>query len=341
MKKVNLSLVAVALMLGLVLLGSPNLATAKILTLGTMPVGSTVNMAGSGIAVLVNAHTPLNVKVMPVANEAVWIPMMNSGEVQLGVGLMPEVEYATLGKGLWEKGAKRMKIKGFPVRLVALGAKAYLSFNVRGDSKFKSISDLKGAKVARYMPKAAIQDFVLASLANGNLGPDDIKFIPVANPVEAGKALMDGRVDAAYTAPDAPIIMEMVSKVKARYLPHDIYKGGQERVKAVNHQLRIEVPEVTFPHIMEERIPMLVFDWALFASPKASDEAIYEVAKALYENSKELNEKPALDRWYGKRFCSKDIFIPYHDGAVKYYKENGLWDDKIGEVQTRLLKRLQ
>jgi TRAP transporter TAXI family solute receptor len=344
MKKVNFSTVTVAIMAGIILICSPGLVTGKglprMLTLGTMPVGTSVNMAGSGIAVLVNAHTPMNVKVMPVSNEAVWIPMMATDEVQLGVGLMPEVEFAVLGQRLWEKGAKRLKIKGFPVRIVALGAKCAMSFNVRGDSPIKSIPDLKGKRVCRLMPKSGVQDFILASLANGNLTPDDIKFIPVANPVEAGKALMDGRVDASYTAPDAPIIMEMVSKVKARYLPHVMDEAGQARVKAVNHQLRVELPEVLFPHVLEEKIPLLVFDWALFAAPKVSDDAIYEIIKAMYENVKELNEKPALNTWKATRFCSDKVYVPYHEGAVKYYKEKGLWNDKVENVQRSLLKKI-
>jgi uncharacterized protein len=344
MKKVNFFLVAVAFIVGIMLICTTGLVAGKglprMLTLGTMPVGTSVNMAGSGIAVLTNAHTPMNVKVMPVSNEAVWIPMMATDECDLGVGLMPEVEYATLGQRLWEKGAKRLKIKGFPVRLVALGAKCAMSFNVKGDSPYHSISDLKGKRIARFMPKSGVQDFVLAGLANGNLTPDDITFIPVANPVEAGKALMDGRVDASYTAPDAPIIMEMVSKVQARYLPHVMDEGGQARVKSVNHQLRVEMPEVLFPHILEEKIPLLVFDWALFASPNVSEEAIYEIIKAMYENVKELNEKPSLSAWNAERFCSDKVYVPYHKGAVKYYKEKKLWNDEIEKVQCDLLKRL-
>lgn len=336
----------VAVLVGAVVFANSSVFAAEkslpeMLTLGTMPVGTTVNMAGSGIAVLVNNHTPMNVKVMPVANENVWIPMMASDEAQMGVGIMPEVEKAFLGEGLWKKATEQLKIKGFPVRIVALGAKAYLSFNVRGDSSYKGIPDIKGAKVVRYAPGSGVQDFVLASLANGSLGPEDVTFIPVANPVEGGKALMDGRVDASYTAPDAPIIMEMVSKVNARYLPHDMSPEAQARVKAVNHELRVEIPEVTMPHVLEEKIPMLVFDWALFASPEVSEDAIYEVTKALYENAKELNEKPALERWHADRFCSPEVYVPYHDGAVKFYKEKGLWNEKIEEVQQALLQKAE
>jgi len=344
MRKANVFFITVAFMVGIMLMSSPGLVTGKglprMLTLGTMPVGTSVNMAGSGIAVLVNSHTPMHIKVMPVSNEGVWIPMMSMGEVDLGVGLLTEVEFAMLGQRLWKKAAKSLKIKGFPIRLVALGAKCMMSFNVRGDSPYKTISDLRGARVPQYMPGSGIQDLVLASLASAGLYQDDVTFIQVSNPVEAGKALMDGRLDASYTAPDAPIIMQMVSKVKARYLPHKMDEDAQARVKAVNHQLRIEMAEVTFPHILEDKIPLLVFDWALFASPKVSDEAIYEITRTIYENVEELNKKPSLHRWEKKRFCSDKFYVPYHEGAVKYYKEKGLWDDEIEKVQCDLLKKI-
>jgi len=313
----------------------------KMITIGTMPVGTTVNMAGCGIAVVVNNHTPINVKVMPVANESVWIPMLQSGEVQLGVGIVPEVEKAYLGEGLWTKYAKQMKIKGFPARMVALGAKAYLGFNVRGDSPYKNIGDLKGAKIARFAPGTALYDQEVASLASAELSPEDVTFIPIANPVESGKALMDGRVDASWVAPDAPVIMELVSKVNARYLPYEISPEAQERIKKVNHSLRVEYPEMVIPHVMDKEKPMLVFDWALFTSPEVSNDVIYEITKAVYENAKELNEKPALERWHADRFCSNEIYIPYHDGSIKFYKEIGLWNDQMDKVQSSLLKKIQ
>lgn len=313
----------------------------KILAMGTMPVGTTVNMAGSGIANLISQYTPMQVKVVPAASENVWIPMLKSGEVDLGVANMAEAEGAYLGKGVWSETCKQAGVEGFPVRLVATGAKAYLSFNVRGNSPYQKVSDLKGARVARYAPGSGLQDYVLASLANGGLTPDDVKFIPVANPAEGGRALMDGRVDASYVAPDAPIIMEMVTKVGARYLPLDPSPEAQARVAEVNHQLRVETPDYTFPNVLEKPIPMLVFDWGLITIERVPESVIYEATKVMWEHQKELNQKPALERWDPQRFCSPRFFVPYHSGAIKFYKEQGLWTKEMDDRQKELLAQFK
>lgn len=34
-----------------------------------------------------------------------------------------------------------------------------------------------------------------------------------------------------------------------------------------------------------------------------------------------------------------DIGIPYHDGAVKYFKEIGVWNEEAEENQQRLLNQ--
>lgn len=339
MRKVLFRVMAVALMIGV--LAGAGVSTAaelpKIIAIATMPVGTTVNMQGSGISVLINSHSPMKARVTPMGNENSWIPMLQAGEVELGVGNQPEVEAAYVGKGAWKNICKRMGVKGFPVRIVALGQKVYVSFNVCGDSSYHKIHDLKGARVCQYPRGTAFGNYTLAFLANGGLTAKDVKLVPVSNPLEAGRGLMDGRLDAALVLPDAPIIMEMVTKVGARFLPLTPSPEAVARMKAIDHELRVEVPEVTYPHVLEKKQPMGVFDVGLFSSEKVPANVIYEVAKVLYENAADLKKKPGLERWHRKQFCSKKVYVPYHEGAIKFYKEKGLWNAEMEKRQQKLL----
>lgn len=64
----------------------------------------------------------------------------------------------------------------------------------------------------------------------------------------------------------------------------------------------------------------------------------YTIMKAIYENYEELADVHAWGaQWIPENYVQKDFKVPYHDGAVKLYKEVGLWTDEAEATQNALL----
>lgn len=343
MKKTTGSLVAFLVVLGAVWTAAGTVSASaadlpKILRLGTMPVGTTVNTAGIGLADIITKNTPMDVKVVPVAVEVVWIPMMVGGEIDLGVGNGVEYENAYLLKGVYSMVAKKVHVKTFPVRMVAKGGPLHIGFLVRGDAPYKKVSDLKGARVPLYPKGSSIHMHTLGCLANGGLTAADVVDVPVSNPLEATRALIDGRADAVQVAVNAPMIMEAVTKLGAHFLPLDTSKEAIENMQKVNRQYFASAPADPDPNVMKEPIPEVTVDTGLVASAKLSDDAVYAATKALWEHRAELVKKPVLTQWKPDEFVDPGrTFVPYHPGAVRYWKEAGLWSSEMEAVQNRLL----
>ena len=79
-------------------------------------------------------------------------------------------------------------------------------------------------------------------------------------------------------------------------------------------------------------------DITLVAGPHLSDEVAYHITKALWENYKELAPMhPRLKSWTPNRFASVRAVVPYHGGAVKFFKEQGAWTKELEEHQEKLL----
>jgi TRAP-type uncharacterized transport system substrate-binding protein len=79
-------------------------------------------------------------------------------------------------------------------------------------------------------------------------------------------------------------------------------------------------------------------DIYLVAAKAFNDDAAYAVVKALWNNIKELGAAhPSMRSWRQSRMVSKAAYIPYHPGAIRFYKEKGLWDKQMDELQAKRL----
>jgi TRAP-type uncharacterized transport system substrate-binding protein len=66
------------------------------------------------------------------------------------------------------------------------------------------------------------------------------------------------------------------------------------------------------------------YDNVLFTNAKVPDELVYKIIEAMEANKADLiSVQPAL-RDFSAAGLYKDYQIPYHTGALKYFKDKGL-----------------
>ena len=81
---------------------------------------------------------------------------------------------------------------------------------------------------------------------------------------------------------------------------------------------------------------VLTNDIYLVAGKDLSDEAAYEIVKALWEFNEELGAAyPLLKEWQRERMVSPQAFIPYHPGAIRFFKEKGAWTKEMDALQAK------
>jgi TRAP-type uncharacterized transport system substrate-binding protein len=57
-----------------------------------------------------------------------------------------------------------------------------------------------------------------------------------------------------------------------------------------------------------------------------SEKAVYTIVKAWWDNLAELQTlHPLFKRWAKEHQALTNFTVPYHPGAVKFYKEAGVW----------------
>ena len=76
--------------------------------------------------------------------------------------------------------------------------------------------------------------------------------------------------------------------------------------------------------------------WYL-SSTHVSEEAAYELVKAAWENSSDIAPVHPHMKAFKPEMMVEIQWAPYHDGAVKWYKEQGVWTDELEQRQKKLL----
>jgi TRAP-type uncharacterized transport system substrate-binding protein len=119
----------------------------KSVAIGSNPPGSLFYALASGLSKVISESTPIQAQVQPHAGTSTFLPLIDSGELDLGVVNAVDI-------GLAYQGPNRFKIGGrnpFPhipnSRLIMRGSPLRSSLIVRKDSPIKTIADVKGKRV--------------------------------------------------------------------------------------------------------------------------------------------------------------------------------------------------
>lgn len=336
-KRAVLFFLAVLLIVGM-FLSSP--AAAKqpamppAMTFATHPVGSLFYTMGSGFAKLLSSHLPTTVSVQPFTGGGAWFPMMNTGELKLGLmnNYDPWAAYRALPP---------YKDRYTGLRLLSTGAMLRLGYLVAANSPAKTVAGLRGKRAAYGKGMPGQRFWAEAVLEAAGLKPGiDVKVVPTPNIVDPVRAIMDGRADAGAAAVGMAVVKEAAAKLGGvRYLPAAT-SPEQKRIieKAGPCEICMQKKGKKGPTGIAEDTPLVCMNINVIASKHLSDEAAYDIVKTIWDYNKELIPIHVKFReWTHERMVHKKPIIPYHPGAVKFYKEKKLWTSELDELQKKLL----
>lgn len=302
-------------------------------SIATHAVGSLYNAIGTGIATVVSRHTPITVRVQPFAGPPAWLPSMDQGQTDMGV--LTSADAVTSYKGIlhYKKPFKN-------TRILVVGGAIQLAFYVRRDSPVQTTVDLKGKRIPTDFPGIPIVMLSsTAALASAGLSYKDIVKVPVSDLQAGNQAFVEGRTDAGWHSLRSPAVEEANARLGGiRWISvNDSPEGAKKMAEVYPGSYPITVKAGTATGVVND-VAMLTNDIYLVGSKDLSNDAAYAIVKALWDNNKELAAAySALASWQPARMVSKNAFVPYHPGVIRLFKEKGVWDKNMDDVQAKLL----
>jgi TRAP transporter TAXI family solute receptor len=292
-------------------------AAAQTYGIATMQPGTLNHTTGSAIAKVLKEKSGLNVLVQPTAGETTLIPMVGRAEAELGIANIAEVVNVT--KGGTAAGQQP------DLRLVGSIHPLRVAFFVRKDSGLKAMGDLKGKRVtAGYSAMRTIDTIVHAMLATAGLTIKEVAPVPVPNVLRGADDFLGGNADTFMFAFGAGKVREVdatVGGVRALEIPE---AGMAASRKLFPYGYLTEVsPGPVFVGV-PEKMKAFSYDNMLFTNAKVKDDIVYKMIETLESNRADLVAvQPAL-REFSAASLYKQYDIPYHPGALKYFKDKGL-----------------
>jgi hypothetical protein len=286
-------------------------AGAQTYGFATMQPGTLNHTSASAVAKVLKEKAGLNVVVQPTAGESVLIPLISRGEAEFGIANIFEVLNA--------------KTSSPNIRLIGSLHSLRGAFWVRKDTAMKTMADLKGKKVGLgYSAMRTIDPLVKAMLATGGLTEKDVTPVLIPNVIRGADDFASGAADMFFFAFGAPKVREVdatVGGIRALEIPD----SGMAEAKKIVPQGYL-TPAAPSPFFVGVDHPMKVYTWdnMIFASAKVSDDAVYKLIETLDKNKADLVAiQPAL-REFSPAALYKQYDLPYHPGALKYFKDHNI-----------------
>jgi TRAP transporter TAXI family solute receptor len=304
------------------LVSAPGLVAAQVVTLGSTTGGATSQM-GRAIAATVSELSPLQMRPQEMANTADYMPLVNAGEIDFGISNVVQLYYAFRGEGM-SAGQP-----GPDLRAVAVLQPFRAGMQVRNDSDILTMEDLRGKRVPVF-PEASLGDHVMrAFLGNAGLTYDDVVGVPVPNFPRMWDSFREGSSDAVIDVPGSGNSRELDAAVGGiRYLS---FNDSPEALSAMRDWLPqnflVEIgPDSGLPGFFAPTM-INAYAYTFFANAGVAEDRVYEVTKAMWEGEQALLATGPIWEGLDRTTYAVDIDVPFHPGAIRFYREVGVWKD--------------
>lgn len=259
----------------------------------------------------------MNVTAQATGASAENLRLINKGEAEFATVQNDVMDYAYNGTDMFagEKLSNLATIGTLYPEVIQIA--------VSKDSGIKSIADFKGKRISVGDAGSGVEFNAKQIMEGYGLTFDDIKKSNLSFK-ESAEGIQNGTLDGCFITAGVPnaALQELAFTTGLVLIP----VTGNEAATVIDkygYYTATTIPGGTYKGT-DEDTPALAIKATLAVSSKLDEETVYQMTKALFENLDELGNAHAKGKEVSAASAVTGVSVPFHPGAIKYFKEIGL-----------------
>lgn len=311
------------------------------LTISTYDVGSAGYAQLTAIADAITREFGTKIRLMPSASGVGRLLPLRDGTAQIGGRLGDEVYFAF--EGIEEFASPQWGPQN--VRYI------YPIWNhfgalVLADSPYQTLADLKGAKWPHVIGNPSVNVKVEALLASAGLTLDDVEIVEITSYASQPNMVAQGQIDVALIVPDAASVYEAHEMYGMRWIDLKHLEEDPEALARLREVYPFGAPVPwDLGGALERGNPVTFMGYTTYSPAVYADadpDLVYNFLRALeatYDMYKDAT--PNMFIWHWEQTIPEPLGVPLHEGAVRYFKEKGMWTDEYERRNQELIERFE
>jgi TRAP transporter TAXI family solute receptor len=301
-------------------------------------LGTTGYNQAVAIGKVMKDHYDTNLRVIPAKNDVSRLLPLVRGRVQFSANGI-----ATYfgQEAVFQFAGRRWG--PIPLRIVMAGnGESNQALGVAADLGIKTYADLRGKRVPFVRGAPALNVGTEAFLACGGLTWDDVERVDFPGYNAMWTGVVNGQIDAAFATTVSGPTRKLEASPRGIFWPpakHDD-EGCWQRMHAI-------VPFLT-PHFATRGAAISVdnphegatYPYPILIAMEDQDEQlVHDLANVIHVHYDEYkNADPGAIGWAMDRQMFKWV-VPFHKGAIRYFKSIGVWDETHDAHNDALIER--
>ncbi len=284
---------------------------------GAAGIGGIYNETVTSIRELADESGKLKIEQKTTAGSAANVRLLSQGYLDAAIAQSDIVSDAYNGENNFEKSGA---YKGYSA-LASLYTEA-CHIVVRKDSNINSVDDLLGKTVNIGEKESGSELNAKQILASYGLNSKMVKEVNL-DYAEAAKKLENKEIDCLFitVGMNATIVDELAKQCDIKLL--EIDNATSNKLKSAYSYIDCKIPKNTY-NGQNTDINTIGIKSVILVSDKLSNDKVKELAKLIFNNAKEIQLTVPADIDITEENAVKGINIPFHKGAIEYYKEKGI-----------------
>lgn len=294
------------------------------LVIGTGGTGGVFFPYGGGLARVLSARMSGVEATAEVTGGSVDnLNLIGIDDVDFGLTTADSADEAIKGQGVYKETGS------IPACTIANLYGSFIHVVALGGSGINTVADMKGKRVSVGSAGSSTEAAADRILEAAGLDPQTDVTRDNLSVAESVAAMKDRKIAAFFWIGGLPTsaVTDLVSTpgVKVKFVPTQEYV---QPLKAKYGEVYYPVSLPSKIYKTPEDVPGIGIDNLLVVNSAMNEQQVYDVLKTFFDNLEEVHTIHPEAKKLSVESAAKGSPIPYHPGAVRFYKEKGVWRER-------------